>query len=204
MADGIYQSVMCFFMPYFMYRPANFETISGSNISDRARIGCVVAACAILSTNVYVIFSYAFFFFFFFFCCRCCCCCCCRRRSSFLPAPLHTQEGDTLSWNYTLFLGFRLGSLPRLGDPRQAGGWKGIPGAEHSSAQVAKGPRGDMPTSALLQTGGTGKGSRDQPLQPRFSYPYQQEAKGPGPGFSSPIFPNSQVAKGSREQHTYS
>ena len=57
MADGIYQSVMCFFMPYFMYRPANFETMSGLNISDRTGIGCVVAACAILSTNFYVMFN---------------------------------------------------------------------------------------------------------------------------------------------------
>ena len=40
MTDGIYQSVMCYFMPYLMYRPANFETISGLKISDRTRIGC--------------------------------------------------------------------------------------------------------------------------------------------------------------------
>ena len=57
MADGIYQSVMCFFMPYFMYRPVNFETMSGLNISDRTKTGCVVAACAILSTNFYVMFN---------------------------------------------------------------------------------------------------------------------------------------------------
>ena len=57
MTDGIYQSVMCYFMPYLMYRPANFETMSGLNISDRTRIGCVVAACAILSTNFYVMFN---------------------------------------------------------------------------------------------------------------------------------------------------
>lgn len=57
MLDGIYQSVMCFFMPYLMYRPANFETMSGLTISDRTRVGVVVAACAIMSSNFYVMLN---------------------------------------------------------------------------------------------------------------------------------------------------
>ena len=118
-------------------------------------------------------------------------------------APLHTQEGDTLSLNSPC-LGFRLGLSPSHWTPSPYRRLGRNPRGGTLVAQVAKGPRGNMPASALLHTGGTGKGSQDQPLTPRFFYPYQHEAKGPGPEFSSPIFPNSQGAKCSREQRTYS
>ena len=218
---------MCFFMPYFMYRPVNFETMSGLNISDRTKTGCVVAACAILSTNFYVMFNsykvnhkpppttatrnqswiqstkkssssnkrahntwfftgngckscittmmmmmvvvvcvsrlcYAPFFFFFFF---------------YLGTPAHTG-----GWHFVLefaLLGVPFGalSLALETDARQAAR-KESPGRNirpHRWRRVL----GGMPTSALSHTGGTGKSgkrSRDQPLQPHFVYPYQQEA----------------------------
>ena len=64
-------------------------------------------------------------------------------RSVVVLTPLHTQEGDTLSLRYMCCLGFRLGlSLPHVGDSRQPDGDEGILGAEHTCAQVAKGPRG--------------------------------------------------------------
>ena len=83
-------------------------------------------------------------------------------------APLHTQEGDTLSLNYTSCFGVPLGLSPSHWTPTPDRRLGRNPRGGTLIAQVAKGPRGDMPTSALLHTGGTGKGSRDQPFKPHI------------------------------------
>ncbi|KAL3471806.1 hypothetical protein BJX99DRAFT_236853 [Aspergillus californicus] len=57
MLDGFYQSVMCFFMPYLLYVPANFVTANGRDISDRNRMGILVATCAVISSNTYIIMN---------------------------------------------------------------------------------------------------------------------------------------------------
>jgi phospholipid-translocating ATPase len=57
MADGLYQSIICFFMPYLLFSPANFATGDGRNINDRARIGVLVASCAVLSSNLYIMMN---------------------------------------------------------------------------------------------------------------------------------------------------
>ncbi|KAJ5203654.1 uncharacterized protein N7498_004533 [Penicillium cinerascens] len=57
MADGLYQSVICFFMPYMLYQAANFATESGRDINDRTRMGVLVATCAVLSSNTYIMMN---------------------------------------------------------------------------------------------------------------------------------------------------
>jgi phospholipid-translocating ATPase len=57
MTDGLYQSVICFFMPYMLYKPANFATESGRDISDRTRMGVLIATCAVLASNTYIMMN---------------------------------------------------------------------------------------------------------------------------------------------------
>ncbi|KKK13156.1 hypothetical protein AOCH_003583 [Aspergillus ochraceoroseus] len=57
MFDGLYQSVMCFFMPYLLYQPATFIHSSGKDISDRTRMGILVASSAVISSNTYIIMN---------------------------------------------------------------------------------------------------------------------------------------------------
>jgi phospholipid-translocating ATPase len=57
MADGMYQSIVCFFMPYLLFQPANFVNESGRNINDRARIGILVASCAVIASNLYIMMN---------------------------------------------------------------------------------------------------------------------------------------------------
>jgi len=57
MADGLYQSVICFFMPYMLYKPGNFATESGRDISDRTRMGILIATCAVLASNTYIMMN---------------------------------------------------------------------------------------------------------------------------------------------------
>ncbi|KAL3449257.1 hypothetical protein BJX65DRAFT_46441 [Aspergillus insuetus] len=57
MLDGFYQSVMCFYMPYLLYEPANFVHASGKDVSDRNRMGILVATCAVIASNTYIIMN---------------------------------------------------------------------------------------------------------------------------------------------------
>jgi phospholipid-translocating ATPase len=57
MLDGFYQSVICFFMTYLLYRPASAVTGNGLDLSDRNRIGIFVACCAIISSNTYILLN---------------------------------------------------------------------------------------------------------------------------------------------------
>ncbi|KAJ5699119.1 Phospholipid-transporting ATPase DNF1 [Penicillium macrosclerotiorum] len=57
MGDGLYQSVICFFMPYMLYKVANFATESGRDIADRNRMGILVATCAVLASNIYIMMN---------------------------------------------------------------------------------------------------------------------------------------------------
>ncbi|KAG9815854.1 aminophospholipid-translocating P4-type ATPase, partial [Aureobasidium melanogenum] len=43
MVDGFYQSLICFFLPYLLFQPANFNTESGRNVNDYQRIGVYIA-----------------------------------------------------------------------------------------------------------------------------------------------------------------
>jgi phospholipid-translocating ATPase len=57
MFDGIYQSVMAFFMPYLLYNVATFQRGDGLNLDARQQFGILVASAAIISSNVYVLLN---------------------------------------------------------------------------------------------------------------------------------------------------
>ncbi|KAK1145852.1 phospholipid transporting ATPase [Aspergillus melleus] len=57
MADGLYQSVICFFMPYLLYRPGNFVHADGRDISDRMRMGVLVGTSAVIASNAYIMLN---------------------------------------------------------------------------------------------------------------------------------------------------
>ena len=57
MFDGVYQSVICFFMPYLLFRAANFVTHDGLDINDTKRIGVYVANAVIVVVNVYILLN---------------------------------------------------------------------------------------------------------------------------------------------------
>ncbi|RDW72647.1 Phospholipid-transporting ATPase [Aspergillus mulundensis] len=57
MADGFYQSVICYYMPYLLYEPANFVTENGLDVSDRNRMGVLVASCAVIASNTYILMN---------------------------------------------------------------------------------------------------------------------------------------------------
>lgn len=57
MLDGIYQSLICFFMAYLLFAPATFVTSNGLNVNDRDRFGVYVACATIVVVNVYVLLN---------------------------------------------------------------------------------------------------------------------------------------------------
>lgn len=57
MFDGIYQSLICFFMGYLLFAPANFVTSSGLNVNDQSRMGVYIACATIVVVNVYVLLN---------------------------------------------------------------------------------------------------------------------------------------------------
>lgn len=57
MFDGLYQSIICYFLPHLLYRPANFATSNGMNINDRTRMGILVATAAVIASNTYIVLN---------------------------------------------------------------------------------------------------------------------------------------------------
>lgn len=57
MIDGIYQSVMCFFMTYFLFADADPVTRGGLDLSGREQMGVYVASSAIMVANSYVLMN---------------------------------------------------------------------------------------------------------------------------------------------------
>ncbi|THX87279.1 phospholipid-translocating P-type ATPase [Aureobasidium pullulans] len=57
MIDGLYQSLVCFFLPYLLFRPANFNTESGQNVNDYQRIGVYIANATVVVANVYILMN---------------------------------------------------------------------------------------------------------------------------------------------------
>jgi phospholipid-translocating ATPase len=55
MADGVYQSVIVFFMGYLIFQPANFVPKNGLNIDDTSRMGVFIATAAVIVVNLYVL-----------------------------------------------------------------------------------------------------------------------------------------------------
>ncbi|TVY26150.1 Phospholipid-transporting ATPase [Lachnellula hyalina] len=57
MLDGFYQSVICFFMAWLLFRGANFVTDNGLNIDDRERFGVYIAPATVIAINVYILLN---------------------------------------------------------------------------------------------------------------------------------------------------
>jgi phospholipid-translocating ATPase len=57
MGDGIYQSVICFFMAYMVFAPATFATDDGRGVADTSRMGIYVACATIVVVNTYVLLN---------------------------------------------------------------------------------------------------------------------------------------------------
>lgn len=57
MIDGIYQSVMAFYVPYLMLMAGRPITFSGLNIDDRYRLGAYVGHPAVLTINAYIMIN---------------------------------------------------------------------------------------------------------------------------------------------------
>lgn len=57
MLDGLYQSLILFFMAYLLFEPANFVTHNGLNIDDRERFGVYIAPAAIVAINIYILLN---------------------------------------------------------------------------------------------------------------------------------------------------
>jgi phospholipid-translocating ATPase len=57
MLDGIYQSLICFFMAYLIFHPATPATHNGLGVDDRPRMGVYVATAAVVVVNVYVLLN---------------------------------------------------------------------------------------------------------------------------------------------------
>lgn len=57
MLDGLYQSVMCFYMGYLLFAPATFELPNGRGIADRNRMGVFIACNAIVVINGYILLN---------------------------------------------------------------------------------------------------------------------------------------------------
>ncbi len=56
MADGLYQSLICFYMAYLLFADAVFVTASGQD-ADRERMGIYVACPAVFVVNAYVLLN---------------------------------------------------------------------------------------------------------------------------------------------------
>ncbi len=57
MLDGIYQSVICFFMAYLLFSPATPVSHNGLGVGDRPRMGVYVATAAVVVVNTYVLLN---------------------------------------------------------------------------------------------------------------------------------------------------
>ena len=57
MADGIYQSLICFFMGYLLFAPGGFVTSSGQQVNDRERMGVYIACATIVVINLYILMN---------------------------------------------------------------------------------------------------------------------------------------------------
>ena len=57
MFDGIYQSLICFFMGYLLFAPTTVVTSNGLNVNDRDRFGVYIACATVVVVNVYVLLN---------------------------------------------------------------------------------------------------------------------------------------------------
>ena len=57
MGDGIYQSIVCFYMTYLLFAPAASVTHQGQDVNDTSRMGVYVACATIFAINTYILLN---------------------------------------------------------------------------------------------------------------------------------------------------
>ncbi len=57
MFDGVFQSVIVWYMPYFLFAPATFNTSSGLTVNDSKRVGVYAAHASIVVVNAYILLN---------------------------------------------------------------------------------------------------------------------------------------------------
>lgn len=57
MFDGLYQSIICFFLPYLLYYTGGFTTSSGLDLNSTSEIGVFVACGTITVVNLYILLN---------------------------------------------------------------------------------------------------------------------------------------------------
>lgn len=57
MLDGMYQSLMCFFLPYLLFAPATFNTETGNGVNDNKSFGVYIANAAVVVVNLYILLN---------------------------------------------------------------------------------------------------------------------------------------------------
>ncbi|KAH6679777.1 P-type ATPase-like protein [Halenospora varia] len=57
MLDGLYQSVVCFFVAWLLFRVAGFVTSNGLGLDDRERFGVYVGPAALVVINLYILLN---------------------------------------------------------------------------------------------------------------------------------------------------
>lgn len=57
MADGMYQGLMSFFIPYLVVIGSPFITHNGLDVSDRLRLGAYIAHPAVITINLYILIN---------------------------------------------------------------------------------------------------------------------------------------------------
>ncbi|ORY67355.1 P-type ATPase-like protein [Pseudomassariella vexata] len=57
MVDGVYQSIMCFFIPYLTVISSPSVAGNGLDVSDRLRLGCYIAHPVIITINLYILIN---------------------------------------------------------------------------------------------------------------------------------------------------
>lgn len=57
MLDGLYQSLVCFYIAYLAFRPGTFMTSNGLNIEDRVRFGIYIAHAVVVVINTYILMN---------------------------------------------------------------------------------------------------------------------------------------------------
>jgi phospholipid-translocating ATPase len=57
MLDGLYQSVICFYVAFLLFHPNSFVTSNGLSLDDRETFGVYVAPAAVICINVYILLN---------------------------------------------------------------------------------------------------------------------------------------------------
>lgn len=57
MIDGLYQSVICFYFPFLLFRVGNFVTENGRSVNDYKRLGVYIAIPAVIVVNAYLMMN---------------------------------------------------------------------------------------------------------------------------------------------------